>query len=148
MGTLALPFEYPCSRNGFLVPHVIPLVPERCLPPPCVEHCVTPLLCLVQQQCCARTLDHHSKDPLPARCAALCTSPCSALFAYKPMHSMIHQADDCHCGMPFARKDTCLPLSPPLFTQGLFPVAVCGTVNTSVLTLVGRTGVATQFCFL
>ena len=135
-----------------------------------------PLLCLVQQQRCARTLDYHcySKDPLLARCAAQCTPPCSTLFTnshvkghlitngpsptrcialcrpHAPnssMHSVIHQVGGWHCGIPFPRKDTCLSLLSPLFAQGLLPHPVCSTVDTSVRTLVCRTGVGTRRLF-
>ena len=67
------PCDFPCSQKG---------------PSPVLrEHRATPLLCLVQQQCCARTLDYHChfKNPLPARCAALRTPPCSALFTNTPV---------------------------------------------------------------
>ena len=68
MGALARPFEYQCSRNGILIPRVISLVRKRDLRPPCVEHRATPLLCLVQQQRCARTLDHQWSFPYTVHC--------------------------------------------------------------------------------
>jgi len=170
VGTLAQTVEYPCPCNDFLIPHVIPLVRKRDLAPPGVEHRATPLLYLVRQQRCARTLDHHchSKGPFPAQCTALCTPLCPALSTNSPvkghlitkgpfptrcialrtphapnssMHNMIHQVYDWHCGIPFRRKDTCLPLLSPLFAQGHFPHLVYSTVDTWVRALVCRTGV-------
>ena len=115
------------------------------MPARCAAQCTPP--------CSALFTNSHvkghliTKGPFPSRCIALCRPPCASLFTKNSMHNKNHQVGDWQCGIPFPRKDTCLPLLSPLFAQGLLPHPVCSTVDTSVRTLVCRTGVGTRLLF-
>ena len=138
-GTLPRPVwstvPHPCfalCSNSAAQGHLITIVIARILCEHGTEHCAHPHA----RPCSPTDLSVHG--------ALHCADPHAPNSS---MHSVIHQVGDWHCGIPFPRKDTCLPLLSPLFAQGLFPHPVCSTVDTSVRTLVCRTGVGTRRLF-